>query len=283
MAFPPTLFLIGAEKSGTTKLAHLLSQHPDICLATGKEPAYFTHNYDKGLDWYEGLFATPEARYLLDASVGYTQAYLDGSEDELQTPRRIHELSPDAKFLYLLRNPAERLYSAYQHFTRTGREQRSLDELLDDPGDYFFTGDYAGQLACYLKFFDRDAFLLLRNEDLASDPEGMLARICTFLGLEPVELSPELLSARTNAGYALTPAGKLLWKLTGSRDTFNSLVRAVSTVVPDRLRPVLARTIARKPEGVTPEQQRRLDAMFAAPLAQLERLSGLDVSAWRSG
>lgn len=281
MAFPPKLFLIGAEKSGTTKLAHLLSHHPDICLATGKEPGFFTHNYDKGLQWYQQLFACASRRYLLDASVGYSQACLDGSEDELQTARRIHELSPDARFLYLLRNPTERLYSAYQHFKRTGREQRSFDELLDDPGDYFYTSDYAGQLACYLEYFERDAFLLLRNEDLARDPEGMLAEIYAFLGLEPVALSQELLKARTNAGYALTPAGKLLWKLLGSRAVFNRMVATVKTVVPERLRPVLARAIAREPEGVTPAQQQRLREMFAQPIRELERLSGLDLSSWR--
>lgn len=41
MPFPPEVFLIGAQKAGTTTLAYLLSQHPNICVAKNKEPHFF--------------------------------------------------------------------------------------------------------------------------------------------------------------------------------------------------------------------------------------------------
>lgn len=282
MAFPPTLYLIGAQKSGTTTLAHLLSHHPQICLATGKEAGFFTHNFDKGMDWYRTLFENPESEWLLDASVTYAQADLDGSEDAGLTPRRIHGVAPQARFVYLLRNPGERLYSAYLHFSRSGRESRSFDEVLDDPGNYFFTSDYAGQVQPYLDYFERDAFLFLKTEDLASDPDALLRQVYDFLGLPAIELPPALLAAHTNSGYVLTPTGKLLWKVLGSRDKFNSLVGGVKTLIPPPLRPWIARVIARDPDALSPAQQQRLDAMFAQPIGAIEKLSGLDLSGWRS-
>ena len=41
MSFPPEVYLIGAQKAGTTTLAYLLSQHPNICVAKTKEPHFF--------------------------------------------------------------------------------------------------------------------------------------------------------------------------------------------------------------------------------------------------
>ena len=48
--------IIGAMKSGTTSLFHLLAQHPEIAAASVKEPNYFSSDdvYSKGWDWYVG-------------------------------------------------------------------------------------------------------------------------------------------------------------------------------------------------------------------------------------
>ena len=56
MSFPPEVYLIGAQKAGTTTLAYLLSQHPDICVAKNKEPHYFTGNSSKDLACYQKQF-----------------------------------------------------------------------------------------------------------------------------------------------------------------------------------------------------------------------------------
>ena len=281
MAFPPTLFLIGAQKSGTTKLADLLDHHDEISLGQTKEPAYFTRNFDKGIDWYRSMYEQARGRYLLDASVTYSQVDLDGSEDTERVPKRIFEVSPQAKFLYLIRNPVDRMYSAFMHMSRTGRETRSIEEVIAAPGNYLFTGDYAGQARCYLRFFPRESFLFIRNDDLASDPQGVFDQVCEFLELPTVTLPPELLQARHNVGFQLTPAGRLLWKLTGSRSFFNRLVGGVRKLTPQFVRPMLARVIARPPRQLSDDQRARLLAVFQQPIDDIEQLSGLDLSAWR--
>lgn len=104
----PNLFIIGAPKSGTTSVAYGLSAHPEIYMPKSKEPRYFDAHvyYDnpedypfKSVEEYLRLYCDcgPENRYLIDASV--LNMYSKESID------RILELSPDAKFLIMLRDP----------------------------------------------------------------------------------------------------------------------------------------------------------------------------------
>ncbi|MGL5835461.1 MAG: sulfotransferase domain-containing protein, partial [Waterburya sp.] len=66
MPFPPEVYLIGAQKAGSTTLAYLLSQHPDICIAKNKEPHYFTGNSSKSWAWYQQQFLNQEKTICLD-------------------------------------------------------------------------------------------------------------------------------------------------------------------------------------------------------------------------
>ena len=68
MPFSANTFLIGAQRSGTTNLAHLLGFHPRIALSEPKEPVFFTRNWDRGFGWYEERFTNRERPITLDAS-----------------------------------------------------------------------------------------------------------------------------------------------------------------------------------------------------------------------
>ena len=85
MSFPPEVYLIGAQKAGTTTLAYLLSLHPDICVARTKEPHFFTTYLYKGLDWYKSNFANYENSVCLDASTTYSMAPLSENNSRNRT------------------------------------------------------------------------------------------------------------------------------------------------------------------------------------------------------
>lgn len=62
----PTFFLVGAPKAGTTSLFRYLGQHPEIAIATIKEPCFFapevpvdrvTEMSRRSWDAYLSLFA----------------------------------------------------------------------------------------------------------------------------------------------------------------------------------------------------------------------------------
>src|ERR1700759_5183389 len=163
MPFPPKAFIIGAQRSGTTSLSSLLDQHPGIVLSVPKEPDFFSVNWDRGLDWYRARFRRHDA-ILIDASVNYTMVPRHDGSDQLPdtVPRRIHELSPQAKFVYLVRDPGERCHSAYWHEVRAGRESRPLREVVERSAYYVMASYYHRQITTFLRYFSLDRFHIVR-------------------------------------------------------------------------------------------------------------------------
>ena len=187
--FPPKVYFIGAQKSGTTALAHLLDKHPSICLSDPKEPDYYSKNRNKGLDWYQNLFADHDEQILVDASTSYTSARLleyDGNNcagnlDLFDIPHRIHTIVPDARFIYMIRDPVERTYSSYWHNVRRGVEKNTFRDAITSNSYYLRLGDYSGQLQLYLDYFSHSAFKIFTFEKFKKEPEGVLEEIFQFL------------------------------------------------------------------------------------------------------
>lgn len=194
--FPPGVFLIGAQKAGTTFLAGLLDQHPRIALASPKEPHYFTQHRDRGLQWYRRCFPeNVDTRILVDASPSYSAApRLADARDAEQpsnpyvgVPHRIAQVSPHARFLYVVRDPVARMHSGYWHAVRTGVERRCFHDAIAGDSHYRRASDYLYQLRCYLEHFPRERVLILRFEDLVREPLDTAGRCFDFLGLESVQ------------------------------------------------------------------------------------------------
>jgi len=96
-AMKPNFLVIGAMKCGTTKLCHLLGQHPDVFMCEPKEPEFFAKDkkYKRGWDWYESLFTAGEGKTAIgEGSVTHTKS--------LRFPNaasRIVKHLPDAKLI----------------------------------------------------------------------------------------------------------------------------------------------------------------------------------------
>lgn len=190
MSFPPEVYLIGAQKAGTTTLACLLAQHPDICVARNKEPHYFTGNSGKNLAWYEKQFPHHKNTLCIDASTSYSFAPLSADNSYMakecfhNIPQRIYDLNPKAKFIYLLREPIARTYSGYWHSFNTGREHRSFFDAIKNDYFYLDVSDYYGQLSLWLQYFPLESFHFLLFEDLKKNPEQVVKRCFKFLELD---------------------------------------------------------------------------------------------------
>ncbi len=190
MSFPPEVYLIGAQKAGTTTLAYLLSQHPQICVAKNKEPHYFTGNSSKDLAWYQKQFPNYENTLCIDASTSYSFAPLSLDNSYMtkkcfhNIPQRIYSMNPQAKFIYLLRDPVERTYSGYWHSFNTGREHRSFGEAIRNDYFYLDVSNYYGQLTLWLEYFSLDSFLFLLFEDMKKNPEQTVKDCCQFLEID---------------------------------------------------------------------------------------------------
>jgi len=196
----PDAVILGAMKSGTSSLHNYLVQHPGVVEPLRKEVHYFDMNFDRGEAWYRAHFGRAgESGLNLDSSPYYLF--------HPAVPQRLAALLPEARLIVLLRDPVRRAYSHYWHERDKGRETLSFEDAVaaeaERLGDsqqrladgtlerspehqhfsYLARGRYAEQLERWFAVVPRERFLVLRFEDLARDPLGVLNHALDFLGL----------------------------------------------------------------------------------------------------
>ncbi len=178
----PNLIIIGAQKCGTTSLHHYLGLHPAISMSRKKELHYFTGQLGSspGEDWYRSWF-DPGKPVRGESSPGYTNFPVFTG-----VPERMHALVPDARLIFMVRDPVRRTLSHYRHMVAERKEDRPLAEVLHDPGEpYTRRSQYHFQLERYLPYYDLDRILIVQQETLLADRAGTLARIFEWLGVDP--------------------------------------------------------------------------------------------------
>jgi Sulfotransferase domain len=212
----PDYLIIGAQRAGTTSLFKYLAQHPAVGRPfLGKGAHFFDTNYSDDLDVYRAYFPTRAYSWYVRASRGMDLVTGEGSPYYLahpHAPYRIAEALPEVKLIALLRDPVERAYSHYQHEVARGFEDLSFDEAIEQEprrlsGElermrndssynsfavqhhtYVTRGRYADQLEVWYGLFPRDQILLLRSEDLFTDPDRAYQDVLRFLGIPAVSL-----------------------------------------------------------------------------------------------
>jgi hypothetical protein len=188
----PTFVVIGAMKAATTSLYEYLRFHPQIYFPELKETNYFLEegNWSRGLAWYRSLYEGAGRDGVVhagDVSPGYAAFPIFAG-----APTRMASLLPDAKIIYMLREPVARMRSHYLQDVADGHQTRPARIALVRDFRYLALSMYAMQLERYLEHFDHTQILVLRAEDLAAEPQATLDRVLTFLGLEPGWSSPGL-------------------------------------------------------------------------------------------
>src|ERR1700722_11324857 len=140
-------------KAGTVSLSRYLDEHPDVFLGRGGtfgEPNFFVSefNWSRGLGWYESLFeGAGRAPAIGECSPCYTMATAFGG-----VPGRMAQVIPEARLVYVVRDPIARMRSMYMHQVSAGRERRRAEEaLLDDR--YLGPSLYGFQPAAFLEYF----------------------------------------------------------------------------------------------------------------------------------
>src|SRR4051812_12198760 len=162
----PTFLVIGAYKAGTTSLFHYLRAHPQVFMTEEKETFYFTDDaYHHGREWYEAQFAAgADSVARGEASTAYS-----AWPNFKHVPERASKLVPDARIVYLLRHPIERLQSQYLFDARMFRDHRPIDEAVLDEATYVSRSRYAMQIDRWMAHYPRENLLLLTTEELRND------------------------------------------------------------------------------------------------------------------
>jgi hypothetical protein len=183
----PNLLVIGAMKAGTTALHDYLGAHPQIFMSRRKELKFFSNdlNWRQGVEWYRSHFEQAPGH----VRVGESSPHYTRATQFPGVPERIASVLPDVRFIYLVRDPIERIRSAYLHRVSKGKESRSLEEAVARDEPYVNDSRYAWQLDHYLRHFHRARILVVESERLRDERAETLARILGFL---EVDSDPEL-------------------------------------------------------------------------------------------
>lgn len=188
--------ICGTQKGGTSALDAYLRHHPEICMADRKEVHYFDNEdtfHGQSLDYriYHSFFhPLPEHKLFGEATPIYMYWY--------DAPRRMWEYNPNMKLFVVLRNPIDRAYSHWNMERSRNNESLSFGEAIEKENErcrkalpyqhriysYVDRGFYLEQLRRLWKYFPKDQVLILRNEELGSDPKNTLQRVCRFLQVE---------------------------------------------------------------------------------------------------
>ena len=185
-------------KCGTTALHDSLDAHPQIAMSRPKELNFFfgdvgregleAHhddaaqwalgNWHRGLGWYARHF--PRKAVLCgESSPGYT------SPSHPSVAARMARLIPEARLIYMVRDPLERAVSQYLHHRADGTEPRPLDEALVDRGSqYVARSRYYKRLGPFLERFHRDQITIVSQEELVHRPSAVMRAIYAFVGVD---------------------------------------------------------------------------------------------------
>ena len=240
----PNLIVVGAMKCGTTSLHHYLSLHPDISMSGRKELNFFERNWDRGLAWYEDQFPEP-TKIRGECSPNYTKYPRLGAE----APERMFSVVPEARLIYLVRDPIDRLVSHYIDAYSFGRVSRPLAEELDGPAGTHFvdTSRYFMQLSRYLGFFDSSQILVVTSEDLKARTREALREVFGFLAVDDSFWSHEYECALNTAaekrraprlGYAVKIMARRTRRSTVGRFIARPLARPIRRLIATASRPI---------------------------------------------
>lgn len=180
----PNFLVIGAMKSATTSLCELLGDHPEVFICKPKEPEFFCKDtvYKRGWKWYESLFSSALHKIAIgEGTASYTKRLVFP-----QTAIRIAHDIPDAKLIYIVRHPLERIESHWTHTILSGVNPnlRFCDALRQFPY-YIDTSLYSHQISAYREYFSDDRILVLFFEDFKASPNKVLEQCFRFLGVDP--------------------------------------------------------------------------------------------------
>lgn len=187
----PDFLLIGAMKCGTTSLYHYLRDHPQIFMPSIKAPEFFAEegNWGRGIGWYRRQFegAASGVVAIGEASNVYTKY-----PRYRGVPARIADHIPDARLVYVVRDPIDRIRSHYQTRLTEGTERAPIGRAVRENPIYLDYSRYAMQLDRYLDHFPREQLLVITAEDLRGDRRATVRDVYAFLGVRPDHMPSDL-------------------------------------------------------------------------------------------
>ncbi|MDZ7776481.1 MAG: sulfotransferase domain-containing protein [Bacteroidales bacterium] len=219
----PDFLIIGSQKAATTSLFYYLTQHPQVIPPIKKEVRYFDLKYHWGPIWYRSHFP-------LKNKLKGNKITGEKSTDYIfhpLAPQRMKETGLNSRLILLLRDPARRAISQYNHYYRRGIETRTMKEAFEQEPElvnnlypamheqtlfnqknikdyirfaYTQKGLYLKQIKRFEEALNPDLLFIESMENLMSHPARVVKDTYRFLGIDS-NFVPEDLASQNQGSY----------------------------------------------------------------------------------
>ncbi|AFZ34987.1 sulfotransferase [Stanieria cyanosphaera PCC 7437] len=220
----PNLFIVGQPKSGTTALHQFLGQHPEIYMASIKEPHFFCDDFHQESDRYHQTQLFFDFREEKDYLKLFTKIKNEKIAGESSTQylysqvaaQKIYEFNPEAKIIIILREPATFLYSLHSHYVKFTEENeenfikaltlesvrksgKMLSPRVTSPSYLYYSEriKYYEQVKRYYDIFNSSQIKVILFEDFKNNNEQTYQEILKFLQVNP-NFSPQYEAINVN-------------------------------------------------------------------------------------
>lgn len=180
--------IIGAQKAGTSSLMRFLEHNPEYFYVAKQECHFWSRDYKyynpDGFAQYLANFSQARPNQIVGEK---SPSYLASDK----AAARIAKQFPKIKIIAILRDPADRAYSAYLHGLRIGSLSKSISfgeairnykELQKVPyGDVISQGFYTMKLKSYYEHFAREQILIIDFAEMVANPNKILREVLEFL------------------------------------------------------------------------------------------------------
>lgn len=269
----PNLIVIGAMKSATTSLHSYLNQHPQVHMSKIKEVNFFLdQNWTKGRNWYRAHFSE-QARIHGETSPNYSKKHLFQN-----VPSRMYSTLPNAKLVYILRDPVERILSHYVFNLLSGIENRDFKSaVINTSGNsYIETSKYCMQLQEFLVYYPLERIFIITAEELRTGSLQVMNRLSQFLGIDAFD---NLVCEEQNRSSDKKQRNRLGRFLHGQ-----AWGHCIKNVLPEFC-VVALRKVTQSPSKIQKpileyESKERLMAWLYNDTKKLRRLTGLKLKDW---
>jgi hypothetical protein len=263
------LFIVGAQKCATSTVHKIIESHADVVGPADKEIHFFStcENWRGQLQEYKESFEWQEGKLHFERSTSYTFY----PHRNLAIWEKIYEYNDDAKILYCVRNPVDRIVSGYMHDSRRGRIDCTVDEYAFHRSLVLDITRYTSQILPYMQQFGPDQVKIIFFKDIANRATRTATNIANFLELDPGQFTTDPGAIHANKSLQTHDQSSTASSLDWIKKNLRPLFRR------DPNRPLTERP------SLSHDSALAITYMLRNEIAELEELTGRNLDSWRVG
>ncbi len=234
----PDFLCIGTEKAGTTWLWDAMNHHPNVGVPRSKELRMFNqsrtfdaNHFRAARQFFEDPRAAPlrpeflervatEMRLLYGGMPAYLRIFGQLKEpivgeltpqycvQPIERVELMHQVAPDARIVYMLRDPVARVLSGARMVLRNDQPPLSDHQFIKaatHPMQMAFC-NAPNHIDKFAKVFGEEKIGVFFFDDIAERPADLLHEFCDFVGAERAPVDQKILVQKVNTGPKFQPS-----------------------------------------------------------------------------